>query len=69
MQYWQDTQTEGSIVLDFGQLTLHDPFGNNLLTQGVTFQVTPLVPEPSTWTLGLMGLAVFAFGAKRFVGH
>ncbi len=64
-----NTTTTATEVINFGALTLTDYRGDSLLTPGVTFQVTPpdglALPEPSTWALGILGLALLALGAKR----
>ena len=69
---WVNTTGTGTEVIDFGALTLTDPFGNNLLSEGVTFQVTApagvpvaAIPEPSSWALGVAGLALIAFRVRK----
>ncbi|MGA7413196.1 MAG: hypothetical protein WBW33_22160 [Bryobacteraceae bacterium] len=53
--YWFNTTAIGTEVVDFGNLTLKDPSGNSLLSQGVTFEVTQVTPEPSSWALAGVG--------------
>ena len=65
---WVNTTATATETVDFGDLTLTDPFfGHNLLSQGVTFEVQPpawtLLPEPSCWLLVGGGLALLALYA------
>lgn len=62
-----NTSATGTEIVDFADLTLKDPFGNSLLSQGVTFQVTQVTPEPSSWALAGVGLVLLAFCARRVV--
>lgn len=64
-----NTAATGTEVVDFADLTLKAPGGNSLLSQGVTFQVTQGTPEPSSWALAGVGLALLALGAKRVVSR
>jgi hypothetical protein len=46
--------------------TLHRRFPNSwLFVSEITFDATPAVPEPSTWTLGLGGLLTWGWAAVK----